>query len=614
MKFWKSIICALAVSLSLSSCSDWLDVNTDPNTPSAAAAKVENLLPFCQHHLLYAYAAQGYRSQFICQAFTATSRTTRDGCSAQWEATTSMSTTPYQNFFVCVGPNVNDMYTKAMEQQAWHYAGAARLIRAYGFALMADMYGEMPYTEALGESLTPRYDDGKTIYLGCISEVDEAIELFQKAQPVDVVTLATGDAWNNGDVSKWLKMAYLLKARLLNHLSKKAEGSYKDGFYDPAAILDCLAKAQQSNSDNTLIQHYDMAETSSDVLVGDPLQTSPMFDNAGMGGGATTRPTQWLVDILTNFNNKGIEDPRADLILPWIQVNNPNKWERSKGVEMRTAQTIRLNQGPFALSRNSSDAAIESANAGTVNAHSWYCNTDNADRLGDTAYVGFRSGAIGYYKTNNVLYTKGYDDGYAESSSNVFCRPTSPTQWSMYAEACFIKAEVLFRQGNKGGAFEAYKNGIQASIDVIKEAQSIWSSDRELGEMRPFQPMSQEKIDAFMANAIGDAGSITLEMIMTQKFIAMLYTQENWNDMRRMDYQNYQGWSKPYELSVNGVAQGRLGDKQEWRRIMQCSHELNYNSTNLEEVFQRLGYNGISPSDSNGAVWSIPVWWDKAEQ
>lgn len=613
MKFWKSIICALAVSLSLSSCNDWLDVNTDPNTPSAAAAKIENLLPFCQHHLLYAYAAQGYRSQFICQAFTATSRTTRDGCSAQWEATTSMCTTPYQNFFVCVGPNVNDMYTKAMAQQAWHYAGAARLIRAYGFALMADMYGEMPYTEALGESLTPRYDDGKTIYLGCISEIDEAIELFQKAQPVDAVTLATGDSWNNGDVSKWLKMAYLLKARMLNHMSKKAEGSYKDGFYDQAAILDCLSKAQQSNADNTLIEHYDMPETSTDVLVGDPLQTSPMFDNAGMGGGATTRPTQWLVDILTNFNSKGIEDPRADLILPWIQVNNPNKWERSKGVEMRTAATIRLNQGPFALSRNSTDAAIESTNAGTVNAHSWYCNTDNTDRLGDTAYVGFRSGAIGYYKTNNVLYTKGYDDGYAESSSNVFCRPTSPTQWSTYAEACFIKAEVLFRQGNKGGAFEAYKNGIQASIDVIQEAQTIWSSDRELGEMRPFQQMPQDKINAFMTNAIGDAGSITLEMIMTQKFIAMLYTQENWNDMRRMDYQNYQGWAKPYELSVNGVAQGRLGDKQEWRRIMQCSHELNYNSSNLEEVFQRLGY-GVSPTNSNGTVWAVPVWWDKAEQ
>ena len=37
MKHFKSIIlCALAcVTLGLTSCNDWLDINTDPNTPSA---------------------------------------------------------------------------------------------------------------------------------------------------------------------------------------------------------------------------------------------------------------------------------------------------------------------------------------------------------------------------------------------------------------------------------------------------------------------------------------------------------------------------------------------------------------------------------------------------
>ncbi len=57
------------------------------------------------------------------------------------------------------------MQRKAMEAEARHYAGVAKVIRAYGFMLMTDIYGEVPYTDAVGENATPTYDNGKTIYL-----------------------------------------------------------------------------------------------------------------------------------------------------------------------------------------------------------------------------------------------------------------------------------------------------------------------------------------------------------------------------------------------------------------------------------------------------------------
>ena len=40
--------------------------------------------------------------------------------------------------------------------------------------------GEMPFTEALSSALTPAYDDGKTIYEGCIALLDEALEEFDR--------------------------------------------------------------------------------------------------------------------------------------------------------------------------------------------------------------------------------------------------------------------------------------------------------------------------------------------------------------------------------------------------------------------------------------------------
>lgn len=51
---------------------------------------------------------------------------------------------------------------KATAAEAWHYVGAARVIRAYGFMLMTDLYGEMPYKSSEAEAgVTPTYNDGK---------------------------------------------------------------------------------------------------------------------------------------------------------------------------------------------------------------------------------------------------------------------------------------------------------------------------------------------------------------------------------------------------------------------------------------------------------------------
>ena len=40
---------------------------------------------------------------------------------------------------------------------------ATKFMRAYGFMEMTDLFGELPYTEVLGESCCSKYDTGKTI-------------------------------------------------------------------------------------------------------------------------------------------------------------------------------------------------------------------------------------------------------------------------------------------------------------------------------------------------------------------------------------------------------------------------------------------------------------------
>ena len=277
---------ALSMSVSMVSCDDYLDINENPNTPPLATVSVNKLLPWVQYHLGYATGAHGYRSQFICGAFTASSRTHRDGSSAQWVPTAALSTTSYQQFFVGAGPNVVQMYDKAKETGAIHYAAAAQVLRSYGFLLMVDMFGEIPYTEAVTGTAHPAYDTGETIYIDCLKNIDEAIELFNTPQKPGTPKLSEGDCWNGGDVKKWIKMAYLLKARVLNQLSKKSK------LYDPDMILACVEKAQTSIDDDTYILHEDTKETSTDFISSDPMKTNWNWNQTYNGNRHITLPTK----------------------------------------------------------------------------------------------------------------------------------------------------------------------------------------------------------------------------------------------------------------------------------------------------------------------------------
>lgn len=589
MKSIRYIVLAGVIALVSACKTDWLDVNVDPNNPSNAVASVASRLPWIQHHYLYAQGTAGVRGAFISQMLTYTSGTVTHSMASGWNPVAGYSTTPYQFFFVASAANLHDLESRAMEEEAWHYVGAAKAIRALGFMLMTDWYGEMPYTEALGEAVTPVFDDGKTIFEGCIKDIDEAIDYLKREQPVTASKLSEGDSWNGGDVNKWLRMCYGLKARWLNNLSKKT------GVYDTGAILKLLEEAPQSNSDNTIVNHVDVAgDNVGDVLFEDPLMASIVFSNVGMN--TSVRITKWYEDILTNFGGNGVEDPRADKLIPWAQFDGGKTFKRSKGVDMQS--DIRMNNGPMVASFNSSNEGITS-NGRTVAPHSWYVNTADQNRWADTVYVSFRSNSIGYYKSDDDIYT--WEDGTVASTGSFYSRPDAPTHFLCYHEMCFIKAEVLFREGRKSEAFQAYRAGIKAHIDLMNDKLVSY------GAVNPSKsPMEQTKIDEFMEKGIGTESSLTLGKIMTQKFIAMSFSQQNWNDMRRMDYNGeiYQNWAIPYEYYQTAQAQTKIPLGKQFRRIMQVSHEINYNSTN---------FLNSHPHAASDDIWSYPVWWDTEE-
>lgn len=589
MNKYKNIVFILVALVCLSSCKDsWLDINDNPNTPSSSAVSVELRLPWIQHHMLYAQGTAGMRAALITQQLTTIKNDSQQQKASDWDPLAAMSTTPYQHFFVASAANISDLIARAEIEGAYHYIGAAKAIRAMGFMLMTDWYGEMPYTEALGSAITPKFDDGKTIFEGCLAEIDEAIRYFEMTQPNTAKALSAGDSWNGGDVNKWIKMCYGLKVRWLNNLSKKSN------MYKPDEILALLAKAPISNMESSIVSHQDVTETAKDALTGDPLKTSIIFNTIAMNH--NFRITKWYENILVNFDNKNVEDPRADKLLPWAEFGFPKSFVRSKGVDLQS--DIRLKNGPITTSYNAGSTNIDN-NGRTIIPKTWYINSASTERWGDTTYVSMRSGAAGYF--NEPLAIFKFADGTVGASGTFYSRPDAPTNLVTYHEMCFIKAEVLMRKGDKAGAFAAYKDGILANINLMNAKLSTYGNVNVSKS-----PMAQSKIDNFIANGIGNAADITMAKIMTQKYIAMSFSQQNWNDMRRHDYSanSYQNWSVPYDYTKSAIAQTKIPVGKQFRRIRQVSHEINYNSKNVI-----LSH----PNALNDDIWSFPVWWDIVE-
>lgn len=334
MKFAKYIALGSVMALSLTSCNDWLDVNINPDQPNNESILIDNRLPWIQKQYTYAAGCANTRTFATCGGFYS-NNANMNGISVTWNNPTGLTTTPYQAWFASCASNVPDLYSKAEAENAYHYMAASEVMHAMGFMLMLDLYGEMPYTQALVGNPAPEYDNGKTIYEGCLAKIDHAIELFNMSQPSSATPLSAGDIWNGGDVNKWIKLCYGLKARWLLRVTKNAD------YYNPDDILAALEKAPLSNADDIYQACFDVKGDQTDFLLGDPIQTNGNWDTAAYG------KNQWVskyyLDLLTNLRGAGVEDPRTDKIIPSSMTNitldaSGNvlsyEWRRSEGIDM----------------------------------------------------------------------------------------------------------------------------------------------------------------------------------------------------------------------------------------------------------------------------------------
>jgi len=637
--------------MSITSCTDWLDVNTDPDNPNNKSALVANRLPWIQHFYMYSAGVTNYRTSLQAGVYYTSNGVSNNGLNVTWACLPGSTTTSYQSWFAECANNLNDTYEKAEAEGAYHYMAAVDVIHALGFMEMLDLYGEIPYTDALGESVSPTYDDGKTVFNGCIAKLDEAIKLFEKTQETGAEQFADGDMWHSGDVSKWIKLCYGLKARYLLKLSKKADT------FDMDEILDCLAKGPESNADNTIGTCYNKTSDVTDSFYGDPIMTNGNWDYAAYG--STQRISKYYYDLLTDMRSSGITDPRMSKIVPASMCNikldasgkvQSYDWLRSKPVDFY-GESARLVYGgatsilaptyassevqkSYAIdndaNRSTFIAAIDGKYAYTVNDKTVkvtyrkgaiYVNSDDYMKAGDSIYISLRNNSVltgnsslGEMDMNWYFQSAAAMSAGAVGSTGSFqIRPNSDQEILTYHEMCFIKAEIYMRKGDKNNALKAYKDGIKAHIDMMQDKLTEW---KEGGYKNPdMWPMDESEISNYLtSDAVCQTSSeLTMADIMLQKYAAMGCSIENWNDMRRFNYSAgnigsfgvvYPGYDRsPLFAGQAQITGTTKTDPKYWMRRwrMPDKLELAYNSTNA------IAANAHA---MDADIWCIPVWWD----
>jgi len=105
--------------------------------------------------------------------------------------------------------------------------GIAQILSAYNLATLTDLMGDVPWTEALkpGVIFTPKLDKQQDIYTAVFKFLDDAIVNLDNVSVY--ANLGTQDLIYGGNLAKWKKFAYGLKARYTMRLSLKTP-NYSD--------------------------------------------------------------------------------------------------------------------------------------------------------------------------------------------------------------------------------------------------------------------------------------------------------------------------------------------------------------------------------------------------
>ncbi len=193
------------------SCKKFVDVNDNPNTPTTTRADY-----IFTNALNQTATNQVGGVHQVAATWTGILAHTTSFTGGGTEKTYQFTNGDF-NFFDGMYNNLADyqwVIDNGAEQGYSHLIGPSKIMQAIVFQKLVDLYGDIPYTEALKGSVvaSPKYDDDQFIYEDLIKKIDEAIAEIKAATwpPSEA-----GDIAFHGDETSWIRLGNTVKMRIL---------------------------------------------------------------------------------------------------------------------------------------------------------------------------------------------------------------------------------------------------------------------------------------------------------------------------------------------------------------------------------------------------------------
>ncbi|MBN9351518.1 MAG: SusD/RagB family nutrient-binding outer membrane lipoprotein [Chitinophagaceae bacterium] len=133
--------------------------------------------------------------------------------------------------------------------------GIAQVLTAYNLAIVTDMWGDVPWSDALKGSgnVHPKYDKQQDVYTAIFGLLNNAIANLSGSNGS---AFASEDLIYGGNTSNWLKAAWSLKARYFMHLERVVPTAID-------SVLACIPKGFTSGSNAFIFSKYENTQIGS---------------------------------------------------------------------------------------------------------------------------------------------------------------------------------------------------------------------------------------------------------------------------------------------------------------------------------------------------------------
>lgn len=361
--------------------------------------------------------------------------------------------------------------------------GIARIMKAFNYMHLVDLWGDIPYSDALrgALSLRPKYDKGVDVYDSLFNELQAGITLINNS---GATISATSDVMFGGDKTSWVQFANTVRLEMLLRMSQMAT---KPDFFQPNLALTQSEPAGFLAADALVQPGYTNSSGQ-----GNPFWQR--FYNL-TGGLVSSFGDFWAANIFAVNYFQSNNDPRLGRVYTGIKY--PLQW---------VGCTVGL------------------ANNNPTNGN----------------YSVFGPGLLRGYDIKTDQY--GFDSLYTVNTGN---GSTAPAVMMLASESYFLQAEAVVLGYITGDAKSLYESGVTASFEYYGAQQDLKKVPDSNGVVRDSVRLTPDEsaTNYYSQNdprtnfALATTPAAQQSLILRQKWAALIGINsfESYDDYRKFD-------------------------------------------------------------------------------